>query len=334
MVFILSGIVVAQDIHFSQFFNSPLNTNPGLTGIFNGDIRFGLHFKQQWESVPVDYLTFSGYADKKFYSAKNENGFFGAGIVFNYDRAGDSRLTLAQGGLSGSYTHLLNEQNLITLGVQVGASNMAASFGPDDLAWGNQFNGLMYDQLLNTGEPIQGRESVTYFDLGGGINYRWQKTARTKIDVGVGAYNFLAPDQALAPTTNESKLPLRLSANLSTSFQLSELLDIQLHGLAQFQDEYREYVPAFNFRLHINRKKGKMFALDIGGIGRLNQDELDAWTPYVGFDFNQWFLGLNYDVNASNFKVATDRQGGPEVSFRYIITKVKPLDAFKSCPIF
>jgi type IX secretion system PorP/SprF family membrane protein len=308
-----------------------LNTNPALTGIFNGDVRFGLHFKQQWKSVPVDYLTFSGFADKKFYSKNNDKGFFGAGILFNYDRAGDSRLTQIQGALSGSYTYLLNDHNLITLGVQLGASNMAADFNTD-LAWGNQFNGLIYDRTIVSGEPT-GKNSITYFDLGGGLNYRWQKTERTKIDLGVGLYNLVSPNQALY-ADDISDLPLRYTGNLSASFQLSNLLDIQVHGLAQFQDEYREYVPAFNFRLHINQKRGRMFALDIGGIGRLNQDEFDSWTPYLGFDFNHWFLGINYDVNASNFEIATDRQGGPEIFFRYIITNVKPLKTFKNCPIF
>ena len=313
-----------------------MNTNPGLTGIFNGDIRFGLHFKEQWESVPVDYLTFSGFADKKFYSEKNDNGFFSAGILFNYDRAGDSRLTLVQGALSGSYTLLLDAEkatpeNLLTFGLQLGASNVAADFGTD-LHWGNQFNGLMFDPGRGTGEQFNDQQNITYFDLGGGINYRWQRSKRTKIDVGIGAYNFVTPDQAFYD--DAADLPMRYSANLSTSFQLSDLLDFQVHGLAQFQDEYQEYVPAANLRIHVNQKKGREFALDIGGIGRLNQDELDAWTPYVGLDFNHWFLGLNYDVNASNFDVATDRKGGPEVHFRYTITTVKPLKNFKNCPIF
>ena len=332
-VFILSGCVFAQDIHFSQFFNSPLNTNPGLTGIFNGDIRFGLHFKQQWKSVPVDYLTFSGYADKKFYNKKSDKGFFSAGILFNYDRAGDSRLTQAQGALSGSYTFVINPKNLFTVGAQLGVSNMTADYSVSNLQWGNQFQFGMFDQSNASGEPFSDRQSVTYFDVGGGVNYRWQKDERTKLDLGVGAYNFMAPDQAFYPN-GTSELPLRFTGNLSGSLQLSNLLDFQLHGLAQFQDEYREYVPAFNFRIHVNQQKGKMFALDIGGIGRLNQNELDAWTPYIGLDFNHWFLGLNYDVNASKFDVATDRQGGPEISFRYIITTVKPLKTFKNCPIF
>lgn len=325
------GTVRAQDIHFSQFFNSPLNTNPALTGIFNGDIRLGAHFRQQWENVPVDYLTFSGYADKKFYNPRNETGFFSGGILFNYDRAGDSRLSMIQGALSGSYTLMLNKRNLVTLGVQAGASNTRVDFS-QDLQWGSQFNGLMFSPESPNGEPFEGVQTLTYFDMGGGLNYRWQTSERTHIDIGAGLYNILTPDQAFYD--GKSDLPMRISGNLDASFQLSRALDLQFHGLAQFQQDYREYVPAINLRIHVNQKRGTQFALDLGGIGRLNNNELDAWTPYLALNFNQWRLGLNYDFNASEFKVASDRQGGPEVSLTYIIKRVKQPEVFKNCPIF
>ena len=50
----------AQDIHFSQFGNSPINLNPGLTGAFGGDMRFVANYRNQWRVDPtplVPYLT-------------------------------------------------------------------------------------------------------------------------------------------------------------------------------------------------------------------------------------------------------------------------------------
>ncbi|MEM6697047.1 MAG: type IX secretion system membrane protein PorP/SprF, partial [Bacteroidota bacterium] len=48
--------VSAQDIHFSQIGYSPLNLNPALTGIFEGDMRFTGNYRQQWNPV-VNYQT-------------------------------------------------------------------------------------------------------------------------------------------------------------------------------------------------------------------------------------------------------------------------------------
>ena len=41
MLFVVTKID-AQDIHFSQFFETPLLRNPALAGIFSGDVRLTL----------------------------------------------------------------------------------------------------------------------------------------------------------------------------------------------------------------------------------------------------------------------------------------------------
>jgi len=43
----------AQDIHFSQFFETPLLRNPALAGIFTGDVRIQAVYRTQWASVTV-----------------------------------------------------------------------------------------------------------------------------------------------------------------------------------------------------------------------------------------------------------------------------------------
>jgi len=78
----------AQDIHFSQIGNSPLNISPALTAVFSGDIRFVGNFKSQWQSVPVDFMTFSGAYEMKFLNKNMPNSQFGGGLIFNYDQAG------------------------------------------------------------------------------------------------------------------------------------------------------------------------------------------------------------------------------------------------------
>ena len=35
----------AQDVHYTQFYNSPLTTNPALTGVFNGSYRIGAIYR-------------------------------------------------------------------------------------------------------------------------------------------------------------------------------------------------------------------------------------------------------------------------------------------------
>ena len=113
---ILAASISAQDIHFSQFYNSPLNINPALAGVFKEDIRFIGNYRSQWQSVPVPYLTFSGAYDQKFLNFKLGNGFFAGGLIFNIDKAGYSELSISQLSLAGSYTLQLNDLNFLLLG--------------------------------------------------------------------------------------------------------------------------------------------------------------------------------------------------------------------------
>jgi type IX secretion system PorP/SprF family membrane protein len=322
-----------QDIHFAQYFNTPLNTNPALTGIFNGDMRIHAHYRHQWYTVEVPYLTFSGSFDRKIYNPRNNKGFWSYGVLFNYDRAGDARLTLMQLGLTGSYTFKFNERHLLTPGVIIGGANRTFDFGRN-LQWDSQFQMGMFMETNDPGEPLLAdNQSIFYFDAGVGLNYRWQKSSRTHIDVGGGLYHINTPQDAFIDE-DDIDLPTRYTANVMTQFQLGTSFDLMINGLAQFQEEYFEVVPAVIGRIYVSQKRGKEFALDVGVIARFTREEADAIAPYIGFIPGNWMLTLSYGITLSEFDIATERYHGPEMSFRYIITRVKPLDNFKNCPIF
>ena len=60
----------AQDIHFSQYYNSPLTTNPALTGIFRGDIRAYGIYRSQWSAALVPFKTSHIAVDGKIFPKK------------------------------------------------------------------------------------------------------------------------------------------------------------------------------------------------------------------------------------------------------------------------
>src|SRR5688572_22122553 len=121
LIYFLSiHFISAQDIHLSQYHFDRLMVNPALTGIFNGNRQVSLIHKQQYFSVPVDYLTFSGSYDTKFLKTQFQPGFFSGGVLFNYDQAGDSELALANLTINGSYTRAITRSFFITGGVYIG----------------------------------------------------------------------------------------------------------------------------------------------------------------------------------------------------------------------
>ena len=76
-----------QDIHFSQFFETPLVRNPALAGIFSGDIRVQAVYRNQWNSVTVPYKTGSFNAEYKKPVGRGDD-FLTIGGQVLYDKAG------------------------------------------------------------------------------------------------------------------------------------------------------------------------------------------------------------------------------------------------------
>src|SRR5579871_2190773 len=82
----------AQDIHFSQFFETPLLRNPSLAGIFSGDMRLQTVYRNQWQSVTVPYQTTSINGEFKLPIGKGYDYITVGGEIL-YDKAGTAVLT-------------------------------------------------------------------------------------------------------------------------------------------------------------------------------------------------------------------------------------------------
>ena len=52
LLVVIAGM--AQDIHYSQFYASPLTLNPALTGVNACNYRVGVMYRSQWSSVSAD----------------------------------------------------------------------------------------------------------------------------------------------------------------------------------------------------------------------------------------------------------------------------------------
>ena len=341
-VFILcsAGSLFAQDrdLHFTQYGMSPLNLNPGLTGIFNGDMRFTGNYRNQWFTVPVGYNTVSLAYDQKIYNVKLKNGLFGVGGILNYDQAGESKLRSIQLNLAGSYTQRISQKNFLTLGLSAGVAQRA--FSPDDLSWDEQFVNGQYGQQNPITENFA-RESKFYPDFGVGLNWHFQEpnTKRTQLDFGVSLFHPLSPNISFYDD-NDVKIRPRLSVQLGSSFKISKRFDILVDGNMYKQGESSALILGLALRYNFDEIIGRENAIQLGGEyrfpinGKYVSNKSDAWAPVLTYYYRQWKVGLSYDINISDFQQATNKNGGIEIGVWYIITKVKPLAVYKSCPIF
>src|SRR6187402_3307939 len=84
----------AQDLHFSQWFNSPLTTNPANTGFIpDADYRLGASYRNQYSSIlSSPYKTISVFGDAQVFRNQIENGWLGIGGLILSDVAGSGGL--------------------------------------------------------------------------------------------------------------------------------------------------------------------------------------------------------------------------------------------------
>ncbi len=325
IVIVFSVRINAQDLHYSQFYNSPLNLNPATVGIFNGDKRFSLSFRDQWRFVPVPWTTFSLAYDFKKYLADDKH-FIGLGGNLNYDRQGDSKLTLTGINLGASYNRSLNASSIISGGLMLGYNTRA--FNSDKLTWDKQWNGIVFDPNSSSGELSNVRR-ISLFEVAAGVNYRWQKSERTKVDVGIGAYHVNQPSATFS--SNSENLPTHFTFSAIGNMRLSNQIDIQLSALNQKQEKYNETVVGGLFKFYINQKRGKETQIH-AGIGYRTSGSL---IPTFALQFNEWYASFSYDLDSNQFNSTTSsNRGGPEFHVRYIIKNVRPLKERKNCPIY
>src|SRR5476651_2699727 len=116
--------VHAQDLHFSQYFNTPMLVNPANTG-FNpdNDYRLGGNYRNQWANVGSPYKTMSVWGDVKMFADRFENGWIGVGGSILKDEAGSGSLSSTSGFATIAYHQMLGYNSLLSGGFGVGYTN-------------------------------------------------------------------------------------------------------------------------------------------------------------------------------------------------------------------
>src|ERR1700712_1189527 len=165
----LSGGLYAQDLHFSQFFNSPLTTNPANTGFIpDADYRLGASYRNQYSSIlAAPYKTISIFGDAQLFRNQLENGWLGLGGVILSDVAGSGGLRSTKIYGSLAYHQQLGNSSLLSAGFNVGWANKRIDVSK--LSFPDQFDGKFFDNTLPS-SVVLNASSVSYMDIQAGLN--------------------------------------------------------------------------------------------------------------------------------------------------------------------
>jgi len=324
---LLPGIVHSQDIHYSQFNASPLNLNPALTGMFNGDLRFVANHRRQWKSVTTPYNTFSGSFDMGINGLSGSRNRYNAGILINNDKAGDSELSLFQVALNLSAIRALDKDSKHFLGVGIQAGYSRRSINYSSLTFDEQYTGDSFDPNAGNFETLAGGNHG-YGDFGAGISWNMRATERTQLGAGISFQHINRPNDSFLGS--KVKMFPRMQLNLNADFAVAERFDLVPSVLYMSQGSFRELTGGTSVRYRISELPGRQYAFLLGAWLRKS----DAFIASAGIDYNNLKVGVSYDFNTSDLNRASNGKGGYELSLIYIIRKVKPIGIKPPCPLY
>lgn len=288
----------AQDLHFSQWFNSPLSTNPANTGFIpDADYRLGANYRDQWSSVmAVPYRTMSVWGDAQVFRNRIENGWMGLGGMIMRDDAGSSALTSTQVYGSVAYHQMVGFASLISAGFNVGFVNKRVN--TTNLKFPDQFDGKIFDVQLPTSVVID-RPNVNYFDMQVGLNYAYFPTNKLYLNAGFSVQHINRARESFFstdPTGFDSRIPPRYISFVNASIKASDQVIVNPMGYYTRMAGSSEAVLGLNAQYNLQDNGDQQV------IGGLYYRAGDAVIPMVGFIYKNIKLTFTYDVTTSSLK--------------------------------
>lgn len=330
----------AQDIHFSQFYASPLNLNPAMTGVMPCDARVSLIYRNQWASVLQSkaFNTFSAGGEMKF-GVGQTGDYYGLGMVLWADRAGSSAMTTVQGQFSGSYLKRLggkrSNESYLTAGGQIGFTQR--SFQLLELMYGSQWTGNGFDGTLPSGENLGGQR-VTFADVSAGLMYfmALDKKNQSNFYVGMAFHHLTRANLALLENGFDA-LFMKTTIHGGGEFRMARRLAIIPVVAVHFQGPSVQSNFGASVKFDLSKRAQSDQAFQVGTQMRLVSSPSgdiasDALIFMTRLRFGSSHIGLSYDVTISQARAATNMNGALELSYVYTLCGMRGRPM--GCPTF
>ncbi len=309
LIFVFTKDTYAQDVHFSQRLVGDRQINPSFTNRFDGNFQVVTAYRQQWQSIGVPFTTGNLFFTKKFTTAIPVLEWF-AGIAYANDQSGDAKLMMNQFQLNAgaSYQYL---QHKFTFAVQNAWA--AKSFNQNGLSFPSQYdrNTGGFNENLSSGEAFAG-ENTSYYDLNIGATWETELGHDWNLTTGISLNHVLEPKESFFDQSNQKNRGV--GGQFLAEKPLNEKLSIHpylsyywVRGASEMLVGSAVSMPVAGFK-KINEVNPFLYLRT--GINRTT----DAFVIGSRASFGKFDFGLSYDVNISDLELASNYQGGFELS--------------------
>jgi type IX secretion system PorP/SprF family membrane protein len=299
---------IAQDLHFSQFINSPLTTNPANTGFIpDGEYRFGVNYRNQWSSImSMPYKTMSAFGDVQVMKNRFDNGWLGLGGVILKDVAGSGNLSSTKVYGSVAYHQMMGYSSLLSLGFNIGYANK--QINTTNLKFPDQFDGKFFDNKLPT-SVVLSNNNIGYLDMQVGMNYAYFPTEKIYLNTGFSVHHINQPRESFfSSDQTDTRIAPRYIGFLNGSFMVDDQWIINPNAYYTQQAGASEMVLGLN--AHYNISGDGEYQL----IGGLYYRSKDAIIPMIGLGYKDYDFSFTYDATISGLSSYNGTRGAFEFS--------------------
>ncbi len=300
--------VKAQDLHFSQFFNSPLTTNPANTGFLpDADYRLGANYRNQWSSVmSVPYKTVSAFGDAQVLRDKLENGWLGIGAVIVSDEAGSGSLRSTKIYGSVAYHQMLGNSSLLSAGFNLGWANKRID--GSKLKFPDQFDGKFFDNTLPTAVVLS-TNKVNYLDVQAGLNYAYFPQENIYLNAGYSIQHVNRPRETFFnDSTNKGRIPMRHIGFINSLLKVNDRVIINPNVYFTTQAKAMEIMVGMNANYNLSVAGEQQL------VAGIYYRPGDAIIPMAGFELKNVKFTFSYDLTLSNLNSFNGYRGAAEFS--------------------
>lgn len=324
----------AQDIHFSQFYENAILRNPALTGIFSGDYRAGVNYRNQWSNISTPFQTMLATAETRILINEDVGDYLSFGIAATYDKAGTISFNSFQVYPAINYNKSLEDEHQSYLSMGFTAGYIQRSVDPTKMTFASQYQGGSYNPANPSGELITNTR-LSYLDVGAGLSFNSSIGEFNQVNYYVGAsvYHLNRPKAAFNKSDAFIRTDMKWNGSLGLHYSVNDEVGITSHFNFVQQGRYREIIAGGLVgwkRIEPGMKT--LFTIYGGLFYRVN----DAIIPTVKLDFRSYSFTVSYDINTSALRAATNSMGGMEISVfaRGFITKGRWAQDKTKCPRF
>lgn len=299
LLFFASESVQAQDPEFSQFYATPVYTNPALAGTgkcdrIGGGGRASVNYRNQWPSLPGSFTTTAFSYDQQF---DNING--GIGLIAVNDVAGEGLLT--SNSISAIYAYEMRIHQKLYMRFGLEAQVMQRGIDWSKLRWEDQIHATRGFVLPTSEIPITQKITSPNFSTG------WVIYSE-RFYGGIAVHNIIEPVQSFYGSG--ASLPRRYTVHLGSVIPLDKRSlkesSFSPNALFMAQGQFTQ----MNMGFYLNRGPlitGMWFRQTFGEA--LNSDAVIA---LIGFKKDKFKFGYSYDLTVDSKRGAA--KGSHEIS--------------------